>query len=259
MWGIIIGTKYKPTIPDTDATPSQLEKYSDWADHHGIARSTILLLGMEPRLQDEYSVIPDARELWAKLSDAYKAQIKLNIFDIQQSLFDTNMEDFSSVSAYAASVEEQVVAFNLGAAAGTTTTTTAADTTTTTTAAGTTTTATCQCGRRDGMADNEHAFFLINGVPRTDDWQVFLQIMRDKPDIQATPSEVIGKLLARETDLRREKGLDPETSLFTRTARRGAGRGRGRLAGRCQGGCFEGEQDLQSLSKERPCLEGLLQ
>ena len=65
VWGIIIGTKYKSTAPDTDATASQLEKYSDWVDLHGIARSTILL-GMEPRLQSEYSVIADARELWTK-------------------------------------------------------------------------------------------------------------------------------------------------------------------------------------------------
>ena len=50
VWGIIIGTNYKPIVPDTDATPSQLEKYSDWVDLHGIARSAIFL-GIEPQSQ----------------------------------------------------------------------------------------------------------------------------------------------------------------------------------------------------------------
>ena len=55
--------------------------------------------------------------------------------------------------------------------------------------------------------------------------------MRDKPDIQATPLEVIEKLLARETDLKREKGLAPETPLFTKMARVRKGGGQGAQAG----------------------------
>ena len=72
VWGIILGTKYKPVVPETDATAAQLEKYSDWVELHGIARSTILL-GLEPRLQSEYSAPSDAKELWTRLSNAYKA------------------------------------------------------------------------------------------------------------------------------------------------------------------------------------------
>ena len=84
-----------------------------------------------------------------------------------------------------------------------------------TTTAGSTATTTCQCGRHDGTADNEHAFLLMNDVPRSNDWQVFLQILRDKPDILASPSEVIKKLFIQETDLRRKMGLDWETSLLS--------------------------------------------
>ena len=72
VWGITIGTKYKLAVPDADAAFSQLEKYGDWVDLHGIGRSTALL-GMESRLQNKHSVIPDARELWAKLSDMFRA------------------------------------------------------------------------------------------------------------------------------------------------------------------------------------------
>ena len=147
-------------------------------------------------------------------TDMYKAKIKLNILDTRRALFDTKMGDFSSVSAHAVSIEEQVVAFNLGAAAGTTMM-----------VVSTATTMACLCGRYDGMVDSEHAFILMNGVFRTGGWQVFLQIMRDKPDIQAIPSGVIEKFPARETGLMRENGLTPEASL---TARRGAGRGRGK-------------------------------
>jgi len=48
---------------------------------HGVARSTILL-GMELRIQAEYSVVDHAKTLWQKLASALKSKLKLNIFEI---------------------------------------------------------------------------------------------------------------------------------------------------------------------------------
>jgi hypothetical protein len=51
-------------------------------NRHGVARSTILL-SMEPRIQVEYTVVDDAKMLWAMLASAYKSKLKLNIFEIR--------------------------------------------------------------------------------------------------------------------------------------------------------------------------------
>jgi len=50
---------------------------------HGVARSTILL-GMEPRIQAQYTVVKDVKTLWEKLASAYQLKLKLNIFEIRE-------------------------------------------------------------------------------------------------------------------------------------------------------------------------------
>ena len=49
VWGIIEGYDTKPPM---DAAVTEIKEYKEWINRHGIARSTILL-GMEPRLQNE--------------------------------------------------------------------------------------------------------------------------------------------------------------------------------------------------------------
>lgn len=64
------------------------------------------------------------------------------------------MKEFDSVNAHVAEFEEQVTAFNGGVAVGATTRDT---------------TASRAIPAVHGMKENEHGFFLMNGVPRTDD------------------------------------------------------------------------------------------
>jgi hypothetical protein len=52
---------------------------------HGVARSNILI-GTEPRIQAECTVVEDAKTLWEKLVSAYKSKLKLNIFKIREDL-----------------------------------------------------------------------------------------------------------------------------------------------------------------------------
>jgi len=66
VYGIIKGYDDKPEEPAANATATEKASFKDWMNHHGVARSTILLC-MEPRIQAEYTIVEDAKTLWAKL------------------------------------------------------------------------------------------------------------------------------------------------------------------------------------------------
>ena len=79
MYGIIKGYDDRPEEPAPNVTATRKAAFKHWMNRHGVPRSTILL-GMDPRIQAEYTVVNDAKTLWEKLSSAYKSKLKLNIF-----------------------------------------------------------------------------------------------------------------------------------------------------------------------------------
>jgi hypothetical protein len=73
------------------------------------------------------------------------------------------------------------------------------------------------------MSDQEHIFYLLCGIPRNDEWKVFLELMMDKnATMTATPDEIVTKLVEKEAAIMREKGLAPDALLF---AKKGGGNG----------------------------------
>jgi len=85
VYGIIKGYDDKPEEPAANATATDKAAFKDWMNRHGVARSTIQL-GMELRIQVEYTVDDDAKTLWEKLASAYKSKLKLNIIEIREDL-----------------------------------------------------------------------------------------------------------------------------------------------------------------------------
>jgi hypothetical protein len=69
VYCIIKGYNDKPEQPAANATATEKAAFQDWMNSHGVARSTILM-GMEPRIQAEYTVVEDAKTLWEKLASA---------------------------------------------------------------------------------------------------------------------------------------------------------------------------------------------
>jgi len=70
IYGIIKGYDNQPEEPAANATAIENAAFNDWMNHHGFARLTIVL-GMEPRIEAEYTVVEDAKTLWEKLASAY--------------------------------------------------------------------------------------------------------------------------------------------------------------------------------------------
>jgi hypothetical protein len=70
LYGIINGYKNKPEEPGANATATEKVAFKDWINCYGVAKSTIQL-GMERRIQTEYTVVDDVKTLWEMLASAY--------------------------------------------------------------------------------------------------------------------------------------------------------------------------------------------
>jgi hypothetical protein len=69
VYGIITGYDDKPEDPAENATATEKAACKDLMNRHCVARSTILL-GIERRIQPEYTVVDDAMTLCEKLASA---------------------------------------------------------------------------------------------------------------------------------------------------------------------------------------------
>jgi len=215
VYGIIKGYDDKPEEPEANATAAEKAAFKDWMNRHGVARSTILL-GMEPRIESEYTVVNDAKTLWEKLASAYTSKLKLNIFEIREDLWSIKLQECGDVDNYALRIDWKVKDYNLWA--GPSTTDTDADTD--------------SAKRIAKMSEQEPIFYLLRGIPRNDKWKVFLELMMDKNAmLTATPDEIVTKLVEKEAAIKRENGLAPEALLFAKKGGKGGG-GNGGKAGK---------------------------
>jgi hypothetical protein len=152
----------------------------DWMNRHGVARSTILL-GMELRIQVEYTVVDDAKTLQVKLASANKSKLKFNIFEIREDLWSIKQQDCGDVDNYASRIDWKVNDYK-NCAGPMTTDTDATDTDSAKTIA--------------KMSEQEHIFYLLHGIGRNDKWKVFLELIMDKnAKMTVTPDEIVTKLV----------------------------------------------------------------
>jgi len=219
VYGIINRHDDKPEEPAANATATENAAFKDWMNLHGVARSTIQL-SMEPRIQAEYTVIDDAKMLWENRASAYKSKLKLNIFEIREELWSIKLQDCGDVDNYASQIDRKFKNYNLciGPIAPSTSDTDAADTDTD------------SAKTIAKMTEQEHIFYLLHGIPRNDEWKVFLELMMDKNAMMtATPDEIVTKLIKKEAAIKRENWLAPEALLFAKKGGRG---GRGGTVGK---------------------------
>jgi len=184
-------------------------------NRHGVARSTILL-GVEPTIQAEYTIVKDEQSLWAKLASAYKSKLKLNIFKNREDLWSINLEDCGDVDNYISRIDRKIKDYNLyaGPTAPLTTDTDATNTDSAKTIA--------------KMSHQEQIFYLLRGISKNDEWKVFLELMMDKnATMTATPDEIVTKLVEKQAAIERENGLASEALLFANKCGRGGNGGNG--------------------------------
>jgi len=217
VYDIIKGYDGKLEEPTANPTDTGKAAFKDSMNRHGVARSTILL-GMQPWIQAEYTVIDDVKTFWEKLGSAYKSKLKCNIFEIREDLWSIKLQDCRDVDNYPSWIARKVNNYNLcaGPTVPSTTDTDAPNMDSAKTI--------------PKASEQEHIFYLLLGIPRNDEWKVVLELMRNKnATMTTTPDEIITKLVEKEAAIKIDNGLTPQALLF---AKKGGKGGNGGKAGK---------------------------
>jgi len=169
--GIVYGTEEAPDAKNAkDAT-----EFNAWKKQHGIARSTILL-ALERSLQQQYGIPKDAKALWDQLKEDYKSKVKLNVCALHDEMSAVKLSNCENVHEYASKIQGYVNDFNLCAESSTGT-----------------------------MPHSEHSYYMMQGIPKDDDWRFFTQLMYNKIDTLADePEEIVTKMEAHEARLQKD-------------------------------------------------------
>ena len=83
------------------------------------------------------------------------------------------------------------------------------------------------------MSEQKHIFYLLRGIPRNDEWKVFLQLMMDKnATMIATPDMIVTKLIEKQAAIKIDNGLTPDALLFAKKGGKGGNGGKAGNGGR---------------------------
>jgi len=164
-------------VDGTEEAPEDATQLKSWKKQHGIVRSTILL-AMERSSQQQYGVQKDAKALWDQLKEDYKSKVKVNDWALRDEMSAVKLRDCENVQEYASKIQGHVNDFNLCADSST--------------GSGT-------------MPKSEHSYYLMQGIPKDDDWRFFTQLVYDKIDTLADkPEEIVTKMKAHEARLQKD-------------------------------------------------------
>jgi hypothetical protein len=76
------------------------------------------------------------------------------------------------------------------------------------------------------MSEQEHIFYLLRGIPRNNEWKVFLELKKNKNPMMTTmPDEIVTKLVKKTAAIKRKNGLFPEALLFAKKGGKSGGNG----------------------------------
>jgi hypothetical protein len=154
-------------------------EFQSWKKQHGITWSTILL-AMERSWRQQYGVQQDAKALWDQLKQEYKSKVKLNMWASQDEMSAVELRDCENVREYASNIQGYVNDFNL-----------------------------CADSSTGTMPKSEHSYYLVQGIPKDDDWRFVTQLMYDKIDTLANePAEIVMKMIAHQAWQHHEVNLE---------------------------------------------------
>jgi len=208
-------------VDGTEEVPEDATELKSWKKQHGITWSTILLV-MERSLQQQYGVQKDAKALWDQLKEDYRSKVKLNVWALRDEMSAVKLSNCENVQEYASKIQGYVNDFNLCAESSTGT-----------------------------MPKSEHSYYLMQGIPKDDDWRVFTQLMYDKIDTMANnPEEIVTKMKPHKARL--QKDDDSEVAAMFSKLRTKNNKRNSKHSRKSQKSCGSGsESDGSSSESEK--------
>jgi len=220
VYGITKRYEKKPDKPATNMTATEEAAFQEWTIWRGIARSTILL-GMEPCIQPEYTVVNNGNTHLEMLTSANRLKLMLNIFDIWEELWRMKLEDSWDDDNNTSLIDRIIDDYNHNAVPTTpwTTDTDAADMDSAKIIA--------------KMSEQEHIVNLFRVIQTYNEWKVLLEIMMDKNAMMtATHSESITKLIEMKVAIKRAIGLAWGALLIPKKSGEGGNGGKAGTGGK---------------------------
>jgi hypothetical protein len=192
VWSIVDGSETSPPVSKTEVDkdgktavpPSKAYVDYTWRYYEALR---LIFDALEDSLQLQYMGIEDPAELWKVIKRNYVRELQKSQLWIRRDLYEVKLEDSGSVNAYAMRIQNLVDEYRDGATSAT-----------------------------DRISDREHVFFLLNGIPQSDEWDVELRLIDSLMDYLAEdPKAVIKRLRAREDSIKSSKGISAEVALYT--------------------------------------------
>jgi hypothetical protein len=145
-------------------------------------------------LQLQYMDIKDPGELWRRINSDYVGELQKSQLWIRRDLYEVKLKDYGSIEAYSMRIQNLIDEYRGGAETST----------------------------DKIFSEREHVFFLLNGIPQSEDWDVELRLINDQMRVLGEdPKAVIKKLRNREDAIKTSKGIAPEVALYTKKASKG--------------------------------------
>jgi hypothetical protein len=131
-------------------------------------------------------------ELWEAIKHDYVDELRKGQFYVRRELYNVKLDACGSVDKYASTIQNLLDEYKLGSKEP-----------------------------DDKIGVREHVFYLLNGIPEGDDWDVELRLIHDKLDSEdwyKEPTKIVKKLQNREAELRKIKGISSDVLLYTKAA-----------------------------------------
>jgi hypothetical protein len=139
-------------------------------------------------LQLQYMDIKDPAELWRRIQSDYIGERQKSQLWIRRDLYEVKLKDYGSIEAYAMRIHNLIDEYRAGAESS-----------------------------NDKISERGHVFFLLNGIPQSEDWDVELQLIKDQMRVLGEdPKAVIKKLRNREVAFKTSRGIVSEVALIGR-------------------------------------------
>ena len=185
MVDVLLGEELWRIVSGKDKGPSggTESKQEAW-EIRAAKAAGMIRLAMEDRIRARYTAdeyLEDPVALWNKIAEDHKAVVVLDKNYLITQLHAIKLEDHGSVAAYIDAIGS--ITENLAT-----------------------------CGKK--LDDDNHWFYITNGLPAS--WAVFREIIEGPGSGKRDVPALITRMLAKEAQLKREKGIGADTALYAK-------------------------------------------
>jgi hypothetical protein len=146
--------------------------------------------------------IRDPVELWKAIKCDYIGELQKSHVWVKRDLYEVKLKDHGSIKAYAMRIQEFIDQYAAGAKLAT-----------------------------DRISKADHVFFLLNGIPQSDEWDVELRLITDQIEaLGDDPRAIIKKLCDREDKIKFSRGITSEVALYMKSGDMASGSGKSKKA-----------------------------